>query len=119
MCKHVAAVLYGVGARLDEKPELFFTLRGVDMEELITAASASATGPIATAPAAETALAGGDLTEIFGVEIEATPAAPAIIPRRGKIKSSPPAKQKRLSAKRDKPATKAKRKVGGRSSRNS
>lgn len=29
MCKHVAAVLYGVGARLDEKPELFFTLRGV------------------------------------------------------------------------------------------
>src|SRR3989304_7898921 len=29
MCKHVAAVLYGVGARLDEKPELLFTLRGV------------------------------------------------------------------------------------------
>src|SRR5216684_3106768 len=26
LCKHIAAVLYGVGARLDEKPELFFTL---------------------------------------------------------------------------------------------
>ena len=35
MCKHVAAVLYGVGARLDDKPELLFTLRGVNHEELI------------------------------------------------------------------------------------
>ncbi len=35
MCKHVAAVLYGIGARLDDKPLLFFTLRGVDMQELI------------------------------------------------------------------------------------
>jgi uncharacterized Zn finger protein len=34
MCKHVAAALYGVGARLDSSPELFFTLRGVSMEEL-------------------------------------------------------------------------------------
>lgn len=32
MCKHVAAVLYGVGARLDENPSLFFTLRGIDLE---------------------------------------------------------------------------------------
>ena len=36
MCKHVAAVLYGVGARLDEQPELLFLLRGVDQEELIS-----------------------------------------------------------------------------------
>ena len=35
MCKHVAAVLYGVGARLDEQPELLFVLRGVDHQELI------------------------------------------------------------------------------------
>ena len=35
MCKHVAAVLYGVGARLDTSPELFFTLRGVNMDDLI------------------------------------------------------------------------------------
>ena len=47
MCKHVAAVLYGVGARLDMKPELFFTLRGVDMQELLTAASANAVAPVA------------------------------------------------------------------------
>ena len=73
MCKHVAAVLYGVGARLDEKPELFFTLRGVDMEELITAASATATGT--GAPPTDAALAGADLTEIFGVELETAPPA--------------------------------------------
>jgi hypothetical protein len=46
MCKHVAAVLYGVGARLDEKPDLLFLLRGVDHEELISAevGVAAATG---------------------------------------------------------------------------
>ena len=30
MCKHVAAVLYGIGARLDHQPELLFALRKVD-----------------------------------------------------------------------------------------
>src|SRR6266702_2735556 len=38
LCKHLAAVLYGVGARLDEAPELLFTLRGVDGAELVAAA---------------------------------------------------------------------------------
>jgi len=36
MCKHVAAALYGVGARLDEKPQFLFVLRGVDENELLT-----------------------------------------------------------------------------------
>lgn len=35
MCKHVAAVLYGIGARFDEDPLLFFELRGIDVEKLI------------------------------------------------------------------------------------
>ena len=35
MCKHVAAVFYGVGHRLDEIPELLFQLRGVDAKDLI------------------------------------------------------------------------------------
>lgn len=35
MCKHVAAALYGVGARLDVDPLLFFTLRGIDFESLL------------------------------------------------------------------------------------
>src|SRR6267154_6915399 len=38
MCKHVAAVLYGVGARLDEQPQFLFVLRGVDENELIDSA---------------------------------------------------------------------------------
>lgn len=111
MCKHVAAVLYGVGARLDEKPELFFTLRGVDMQELLTAASVSATEPIATAPAADTALAGADLEEIFGVEIESsTPVAPAkpkpvsSLVRKKPVKKTP-------SKKRKKPANKQLKKI--------
>lgn len=35
MCKHVAAVLYGIGTRFDEDPVLFFTLRGIDVEKLL------------------------------------------------------------------------------------
>ncbi|MBW2185640.1 MAG: hypothetical protein JRG71_04305, partial [Deltaproteobacteria bacterium] len=38
MCKHIAAVLYGVGVRLDEDPALFFTLRQVDVQDLISQA---------------------------------------------------------------------------------
>ncbi|MEI6193424.1 MAG: SWIM zinc finger family protein [Verrucomicrobiota bacterium] len=72
MCKHVAAALYGVGSRLDEKPELFFTLRGVDVGELITAASASAVAPHPAANTANAALDGENLAEIFGVEMEPT-----------------------------------------------
>ncbi|MCK7502579.1 MAG: SWIM zinc finger family protein [Comamonadaceae bacterium] len=40
MCKHVAAVLYGVGARLDEQPELIFRLRRVDAKDLVSQAGA-------------------------------------------------------------------------------
>jgi len=36
MCKHVAATLYGIGARLDEDPSLFFVLRKVDVNDLIS-----------------------------------------------------------------------------------
>ena len=79
MCKHVAAVLYGVGARLDMKPELFFTLRGVEMQDLISAASASATAPLAAT--GDDTLADADLAEIFGVEIESA-SAPAPAPRK-------------------------------------
>src|ERR1700726_3963228 len=36
MCKHVAAALYGVGARLDETPQLLFVRRGGDQNELFS-----------------------------------------------------------------------------------
>ena len=68
MCKHVAAVLYGIGARLDERPELLFKLREVDEKELIARAGTGL--PLAKkAPATEKVLAAGDLSEIFGLEM--------------------------------------------------
>ncbi|MBR4759835.1 MAG: SWIM zinc finger family protein [Lachnospiraceae bacterium] len=35
MCKHVAAVLYGIGVRFDEDPLLFFELRGIDVDRFV------------------------------------------------------------------------------------
>ena len=75
MCKHVAAVLYGVGARLDEKPELLFLLRGVDHEELISTevGVATATGK---AKGGRKRIADDALEDVFGIEMseDATPA---------------------------------------------
>ena len=68
MCKHVAAALYGVGARLDQQPDLFFTLRGVDMKDLVTAATVSATKT--TEISGGNALADEDLSALFGVDVE-------------------------------------------------
>jgi uncharacterized Zn finger protein len=74
MCKHVAAVLYGVGARLDAKPELLFLLRGANHEELIEAdAEAAVAG--ATTRGKSKRLAAGDLSDVFGIELEAGDAA--------------------------------------------
>lgn len=67
MCKHVAAALYGVGARLDQKPELLFLLRDVDHLALIEKAG-SAT-PRKAAPAGKE-IAEADLASIFGIEID-------------------------------------------------
>jgi uncharacterized Zn finger protein len=69
MCKHVAAVLYGVGARLDTKPELLFALRGVDHEELI-AADAEKALAAATSSGKSKRLEADDIGSVFGIEIE-------------------------------------------------
>lgn len=60
MCKHVAATLYGVAVRLDERPDLFFTLRQVDQEELVTVSTKRGTGR---------RLQTSDLGSIFGIEL--------------------------------------------------
>jgi uncharacterized Zn finger protein len=68
MCKHVAAVLYGIGARLDKQPELLFRLQEVDQEELIAKAGKGL--PLSTkAPARSKILGTEDLAGIFGLEI--------------------------------------------------
>jgi uncharacterized Zn finger protein len=67
MCKHVAAVMYGIGARLDEKPELLFTLRAVDENELIAKASkgVSFAGTMPTARVLED----DDIGALFGIDV--------------------------------------------------
>jgi len=67
LCKHCAAAAYGVGARLDERPELLFLLRGVDHTELIAGASDAA---VAQAGAVEGGDELGKLGEIFGIDLE-------------------------------------------------
>src|ERR1700738_3048966 len=68
MCKHVAAVLYGAGARLDIAPELLFTLRGVDRSKLIVNADADL--PMTrTSVATERILAEDDVAALFGIEM--------------------------------------------------
>ena len=77
MCKHVAAVLYGIGARFDSQPELFFTLRGVDGNDLIAAAGAGAAAAPARAGRGRR-LQGADLSALFGIEIVEPDAIPAV-----------------------------------------
>ena len=73
MCKHVAAVLYGVGSRLDSQPELLFLLRDVDAQELIAAEMAL---PEAAAGAAGDTLADDQLGAIFGIDLDTEADAP-------------------------------------------
>jgi uncharacterized Zn finger protein len=68
MCKHIAAVLYGIGARFDHQPELLFRLRAVDEAELILNAGKAA--PLAKrGPAAGKLLEGEDLAGVFGLDM--------------------------------------------------
>jgi uncharacterized Zn finger protein len=72
MCKHVAAVMYGIGARLDKNPELLFLLRGVDHQDLLSAEAA--VGAITGDGARRTRrrqLSTDDLSSVFGVELDA------------------------------------------------
>jgi uncharacterized Zn finger protein len=43
MCKHIAAVLYGIGVRFDDDPALLFTLRQVHEQDLIARAEDAST----------------------------------------------------------------------------
>ncbi len=68
MCKHVAAALYGVGARFDRKPELLFCLRVVSETDLV--ADIGVALPISRkVTASEKILEGGDLSALFGLEM--------------------------------------------------
>jgi len=100
MCKHVAAALYGVGARLDEKPELLFVLRNVDEKELLAGAGRDLAFTQA-APGAKV-LDDGDVAALFGLEMAEPPAAEVAVSvaRIRPKRSKPPAVKNAAAAKK-------------------
>jgi uncharacterized Zn finger protein len=70
MCKHVAAALYGVGARLDQKPQLLFVLRGVDESDLFAGSGEDIS--LSKAPSAANVLDDSDVAALFGLEMADT-----------------------------------------------
>jgi uncharacterized Zn finger protein len=76
MCKHVAAVLYGVGARLDNEPELLFRLRHVDPQALM---GQLGNLPVPEQAGAQHGLGETDLSALFGIDLgDASDASPVL-----------------------------------------
>jgi uncharacterized Zn finger protein len=95
LCKHLAAVMYAIGARLDTDPELLFTLRDVDHLDLIGAAVASESLDNALSAASDESLAGADLGAVFGIELDVRP------PQKPKNQAKAPRATKPVAAKTD------------------
>ena len=76
MCKHVAAVLYGVGVRLDEDPKLFFRLRDAGIDELIKQAVAGKVEKLLEKAGRKSGriIEDKDIASVFGIDIEEQPA---------------------------------------------
>lgn len=97
MCKHVAAVFYGVGARLDEKPELLFTLRKVDAKELVARASVGLPLP-KPAPGSSKVIDNAKIAGIFGIEMAEV--ADVAAGQKPPPKKKPAAKKKAIARKK-------------------
>ena len=97
MCKHLAAVPYGIGARFDHQPELLFRLRTVDETELIARAG-SAMPLAAPKPRRAKVLGDQDLSYIFGIDM---------------ADSAEPVKARKKAAARKAPAKRSKKKPLG------
>jgi len=115
MCKHVAAVLYGVGARLDQDPALLFLLRGVEHDELIDL-DAQVDVSSAAGRSSTKRLASGDLGDVFGIDLAADAAvepsqSKRSVKKKTKAKSKATRKKsvtKKKAAPKKKPAVKKK-----------
>ncbi len=105
MCKHVAAAMYGIGARLDEKPELLFLLRGVDHQELVMEDAAKSVVSKARKTDRRT-LDEGELAEVFDIDLAPVPVAEVEVeaaktkPRRQLTKTATTSPRKRPVATR-------------------
>lgn len=87
MCKHIAAVLYGIGARLDSQPDLLFTLRQADHLELLNSATVSSN--LDKSGSAQEEFDTSELSSIFGIDIDESANIKATQkPQRSKSKTS-------------------------------
>ena len=102
MCKHVAATLYGVGARLDHEPGLLFTLRGVDPAEMVETAVDQA--PTIRKSRKGRVLETDELSSVFGVDIDMNETSSEDV-------STPAKKAKRTSQTRKKSTTRTNKKT--------
>jgi uncharacterized Zn finger protein len=114
LCKHVAASLYGVGAKLDQNPGLLFLLRGVDPSELISRASATeAVRQTTAAPGGVPAMSESDVADVFGIELEPQSGSP--VPAVGVVAEfsvpTPVPRNPRQRAAKPKPKPKPKPKI--------
>jgi uncharacterized Zn finger protein len=110
MCKHVAAVLYGVGARFDHQPELLFTLCQVDVADLLSKAGSDL---VSTAVFGERALAEDEVSALFGLDMDGTPAvavptSPIASTSRKSLSARPPPAPARTARKAEPPRPPAK-----------
>jgi uncharacterized Zn finger protein len=112
MCKHVAAVLYGVGARLDDLPELFFTLRGVNLNDLIGDVTRTETRKLLQRRAGYSPriieTSGNrlmDVSALFGIDMVVEPSirSPSKSSDSPKKKSEPPKRLKNAASREAKP----------------
>lgn len=108
MCKHVAAVLYGIGARFDEDPGLFFALRGLDPAKWIGGVVKQRADELLSKAkrASKKALAEADLGAVFGIELT-TPATSTQSPAPAAVPDTPAAPGPAVSRKRKAKATTA------------
>lgn len=92
MCKHIAATLYGVGARLDNEPTLFFTLRKVEIKDLITKVVGDKTVSLLKKAERKSSrvIDDSDLSSLFGINMEGIKKAA----KRSKAKKGKPPKVK-------------------------
>ena len=75
LCKHLAAVMFGIGNRLDHSPEMLFVLRGVEQNELIGEVIGSQQLSNALSSDTNSELAGDDLGSLFGIDLVSSPAS--------------------------------------------
>lgn len=103
MCKHVAAVLYGIGARFDEDPNLFFSLRGVETGDLVAGAVKDRTEELLSTAKKQSAkiIADADLSDIFGIDMDSKPEFPqrTTTPLSDKAPTAKTAESRKLPAK--------------------